>query len=143
MKFAIVVSRYNQNITQRLLTGSLSTFKKHRIPEKQIEIVWVPGAFEIPLLAMRLAKSKKFDGIVCLGCVLRGQTSHHEYISHAVAQGIIQASLLTGVPITLGVLTPDNLKQAMARSGNNSANKGTEAAETAIEMAEIFRRGNR
>ena len=138
MKFAIVISRYNQNITQRLLKGALEAFSKAGINQTLIQTIWVPGAFEIPSLALKLAKSKKYNAIVCLGCVLQGETPHNRYISEAVTKGILYASLTTGIPITFGVLTPNTLKQAMERSGKNSANKGTEAAEAAIEMAKIY-----
>lgn len=139
MQFAIVVSRFNQNITQRLLKGAQDAFQKQKIQPGSIKLFWVPGAFEIPTLALKLAKSKKFNAIVCLGCVLQGETLHNRYISESVTNGILYASLITGIPITFGILTPNNLKQAMARSGKNSANKGTEAAEAAIEMTHLIR----
>ncbi|MBI2118234.1 MAG: 6,7-dimethyl-8-ribityllumazine synthase [Elusimicrobia bacterium] len=137
MKFAIIVSRFNQSITQKLLEGALSAFKKHKIQQKEISVYWVPGAFEIPYLASRLAEKKKFNAIICLGCILKGETAHNEYISQAVANGIMQISISSKIPITFGILTPDNLKQAQERSGKGSSNKGVEAAEAAILMTEI------
>lgn len=139
MRFAIVVSRFNQHITQRLLKGALDSFRKHGFKPTSIPVLWVPGAFEIPLLAWKLAKSKKFNAIVCLGCVLQGETPHNRYIAESVAQGIQFAAITSGVPITFGVLTPNTLQQALKRSEKNSANKGSEAAEAAIEMAKILR----
>lgn len=139
MRFAIVVSRFNKNITQRLLEGALTLFTQQGFHKNSLQVFWVPGAFEIPAFAMKLAKSKKFNAIVCLGCVLRGATRHNLYISEAATKGILYASLRTEVPITMGVLTPNTLKQALARSGKGSANKGTEAAEAAIEMAKLFK----
>lgn len=134
MKFAIVVSRFNQDICQNLLEGALASFKKQGVGKENVKIVWVPGAFEIPLAALKLARTKKYAAIVALGCVLQGETDHNRYISEAAAQGILQVSLSTGVPVTFGVLTPRNRRQALARSGKNSANKGSEAAEAALEM---------
>lgn len=137
MKFAVIVSRFNQSITQKLLEGALLAFKKHKIQQNSISVYWVPGAFEIPYLASCLAKTKKFKAIICLGCILKGETAHNEYISQAVANGIMQASISSKIPITFGILTPDNLKQARARAGKSSSNKGVEAAEAAILMTEI------
>ncbi|OGR84283.1 MAG: 6,7-dimethyl-8-ribityllumazine synthase [Elusimicrobia bacterium RIFCSPHIGHO2_01_FULL_64_10] len=137
-RFAVVVSRFNQGITQRLLKGALSAFAKEGIPERAVRTVWVPGAFELPLAAKALAETRRYGAVVCLGCVLEGQTPHNRYISAAAAQGITQASLLTGVPIAFGVLTPRTLEQAMDRSGNDSANKGSEAAHAAVEMAGVL-----
>ncbi len=135
LKFAIVVSRFNQGVTQKLLEGAVRSFKQSRVPESGLKVVWVPGAFEIPLAAQRLAKTKKFCGIVCLGCVLKGETDHNRYLSQACADGIMRVMLETGVPVVFGVLTPNTMKQARARAEKNSANKGSEAALAAIEMA--------
>ncbi len=141
MKFAICVSRFNQQISQRLLECALLTFKKNRILEKDIRIVWVPGAFEIPLAAQKLAQTKKYNAIVCLGCVLRGETSHNQYISLAASSAIMKLSLKYEIPVTFGILTPNNRKQALARSEKNSANKGMEATEAALEMVELLSHG--
>lgn len=134
IKAAVVVSRFNQGITQSLLEGSLRVFKKHGIAESSVKVVWVPGAFEIPLAALKLARSKKYAAVVCLGCVLKGETDHNKYIAEAAAQGIMDVSLQTGIPIAFGILTPDSLEQARERSGNGSANKGEESAEAVLEM---------
>lgn len=133
MRFALVVSRFNQGVTQKLLDGAQRILKERRLPEPEVH--WVPGAYELAYAAHELAKTGRFDAIVALGCVLKGKTDHNRYISEAAAHGLLQASLATGVPITFGVLTPDTMKQAAERSGNNSANKGMEATEAAIEMA--------
>lgn len=132
--FGIVVSRFNQGITQQLLDGALRAFKENRIPASDVRVVWVPGAFEIPLAAQRLASSKKFSAVIGLGCVLKGQTDHNRYISQACADGLMRVMLDTGVPVAFGVLTPDTLKQARERAGRDSANKGSEAAYAALEM---------
>ncbi len=141
MKFAICVSKFNQQISQRLLEGSLNSLKKNGIEKKDIRIVWVPGSYEIPLAALKLAQSKKYSAIICLGCVLKGETTHNEHIARAVSSAIMEISLKTGVPVTFGVLTPNNRKQALARSEKNSANKGTEATEAALEMVQLIYHG--
>lgn len=138
-KFAIVVSRYNQSITERLLKGALKTFKENKIEKSDVKIIWVPGAFEIPLIAEKLAKTKKYNAILCLGCVLKGETLHNHYISDAVSKEIMHIALKTGIPVIFGVLTPNTKKQAIARSGNDSANKGTESAEAALELVKIMK----
>lgn len=134
VKAAVVVSRFNQGITQSLLEGALRVFKRNNIPEASVKVVWVPGAFELPLAALKLARSKKYAAVVCLGCVIKGETDHNKYISEAAAQGIMNVSLQTGIPVAFGILTPDSLEQARARSGNGSANKGEESAEAVLEM---------
>jgi 6,7-dimethyl-8-ribityllumazine synthase len=138
--FAIVVSRFNGSITKRLLNGALHCFRQHGIADKSISVVHCPGAFEIPQTAQRLAESRRYDAIVCLGCVIRGETPHFEYIASAAANGIERAALNTGVPMTFGVLTTDDVNQAAARAGANGGNKGWEAASSAIEMVNIFAR---
>ncbi len=138
MRFAIVVSRYNQNITQGLLDGALSVFKKSKIDWNSVKVVWVPGTFEIPLAAKKLALSHKYKAVIALGCILKGETSHNHYIALAASLGLMNISLETGIPVSFGILTPNNLKQALARSRIGSANKGVEAAEAAIEMAELI-----
>ena len=140
MRFGIVVSRYNQSVTEKLLAGALKTLKSKGVAGDSIHVEWVPGAFEIPIAAQKLAETKKFAAIIALGCVLKGKTSHNAYISQAAASGIMDVSLKTGTPIAFGVLTPDNMKQARERSGPDSANKGTESAEAAYEMAHLFAR---
>lgn len=137
-KYAIIVGRFNEFIGSKLLSGAIDALKRHGVKEEEIEIVWVPGAFEIPLAAKKFALSKKYDAVICLGAVIRGATSHFEYVAGEVAKGIAQASLETGLPIIFGVLTTENLEQAIERAGVKSGNKGFDAAITAIEMANLF-----
>jgi 6,7-dimethyl-8-ribityllumazine synthase len=136
---AVVVSRFNHFITDRLLEGCLDALERHGVSLGNVTIVKVPGSFEIPLIAKRLAQKKKYDAVICLGNVMRGDTPHNEYIAAEVTKGIAQASLDTGVPITYGVLTPDTLEQAIERAGTKGGNKGWEAALSAIEMANLAR----
>lgn len=135
--FAIVVSRFNEFITGKLLEGALDCLERHGADQKKITVVWVPGAFEIPPVALKLAKSKKFDAVICLGAVIKGETVHNEYISAEVIKGIAQAGKESGMPVILGVITPDNLEQAIERAGTKMGNKGFEAAMAAIEMADL------
>ena len=135
--FAIVVSRFNEFISSKLLEGALDCLTRHNADDKKITVVWVPGSFEIPLLAHKLASSKKYEAVICLGAVIRGDTPHNEYIATEVTKGIAQIGLQTGVPVILGVITPDNLEQAIERAGTKLGNKGFEAAMTAIEMANL------
>lgn len=137
-KYAIIVGRFNEFIGSKLLSGAIDALKRHGVQEEEIEIAWVPGAFEIPLAAKKFALSKKYDAVICLGAVIRGATSHFEYVAGEVAKGIAQASLETGLPIIFGVLTTENLEQAIERAGVKSGNKGFDAAITAIEMANLF-----
>ena len=139
MKFGIIVSRFNNFVTDRLLEGALDALKSHGGDEKDIDVVRVPGAFEIPLLAEKMAASGKYDALICLGAVIRGDTPHFEYIADAVTMGIGQAIMKHRVPISFGVLTTNNVEQAMERAGTNTGNKGFEAALTAIEMASLNR----
>lgn len=138
LKFGIVVGRFNEFISSKLLSGAIDGFKRHGVIEEDIEIAWVPGAFEIPLIAKKMAKSKKYDAVVCLGAVIRGATPHFEYVSGEVTKGIAGASLETEVPIVFGVLTTDSIEQAIERAGTKSGNKGFEASVTAIEMANLI-----
>lgn len=137
-KYAIIVGRFNEFIGSKLLSGAIDALKRHGVKEEEIEIAWVPGAFEIPLAAKKFALSKKYDAVICLGAVIRGATSHFEYVAGEVAKGIAQASLETGLPIIFGVLTTENIEQAIERAGVKSGNKGFDAAITAIEMANLF-----
>lgn len=136
--FAIVVSRFNEFITNKLLDGALDCLERHGADDKRITIVWVPGSFEIPYAAQRLAKSKKHDAIICLGTVIRGATPHFDYIATEVAKGVARISQETGIPTILGVITADNLEQAIERAGTKAGNKGWDAALSAIEMAKLF-----
>jgi 6,7-dimethyl-8-ribityllumazine synthase len=138
LKFGIVVSRYNDFVGSRLLEGALDCLKRHHCPEDNIEIAWVPGAFEIPSAAKLMAVSKKHHAIICLGAVIKGDTSHNQYIASEVIKGIAKISLDMDVPIAFGVITPDNLEQAIDRAGLRKGNKGWEAALSAIEMANLF-----
>lgn len=138
LKFGIVVGRFNEFIGGKLLSGALDTLKRHGVSEKDIEIVWVPGAFEMPLIAKKLAESKKYDSVVCLGAVIRGTTPHFDYVSNEVSKGIANVSLVSGLPVIFGVLTTDTIEQAIERAGTKAGNKGSEAAITAIEMANLM-----
>jgi len=137
-KFGIVVSRFNDFISKRLVEGAVDTLLRHGAKDNEIEIVWVPGSFEIPLVASRLAKSKKFDAIICLGAVIRGSTPHFEYVAGEAAKGAAKVSLDTGLPVIFGVITAENLEQAIERAGTKDGNKGRDAALSAIEMANLL-----
>jgi len=139
-KFGIVVSRFNELISSQLLSGTKDCLIRHECKEEDITIAWVPGSFEIPLIAKKMAESKKYDAVICLGAVIRGATPHFEYISSSVANGISQTALKYGVPVIFGVLTTDTVEQAIERSGTKSGNKGWDAALTAIEMADLFQK---
>ncbi len=137
-KYGIIVSRFNDFIGKELLSGATDCLHRHGADEKDIEIVWVPGAFEIPLVANTLAKSEKYDALVCLGVLVRGSTPHFDYIASEVTKGIGHAALQSGIPVTYGVLTCDSLEQAIERAGTKAGNKGWDAALTAIEMADLI-----
>lgn len=140
LKFAIVVSRFNSLVTQRLLDGALDALRRHEADENAITIAWTPGSFELPLVAQKLAKTGKFDAVICLGCIIRGDTPHFEYVASETAKGIAQVMLDTGVPVVFGVVTADNLEQALERAGAKAGNRGFDAAMTAMEMANLLRR---
>ncbi len=137
--YAIVVSRFNDLITQRLLDGAVDTLLRHGSSDGQISVAWVPGAFEIPLAAERLAKTGKYAAVICLGAVIQGQTTHHEYINHQVAAAIMQLNHQYDLPVTFGVLTCQSMEQALDRAGGKSGNKGHEAALAAIEMVQLLK----
>jgi 6,7-dimethyl-8-ribityllumazine synthase len=139
LRFAIVVSRFNSLVTQRLLDGALDALRRHGADENAITVVYVPGSFEIPLAAKRLAQSGAFDAVICLGCIIRGDTPHFEYVASEAAKGIAQVALETGVPTIFGVVTADTLEQALERAGAKAGNRGFEAAMTAMEMANLMR----
>lgn len=139
LKFAIVASRFNDFITARLLDGAVDGLMRHGASESDIEIVKVPGSFEIPLAAKVLAQSKKYNAIICLGAVIRGATPHFEYVSAEVSKGVAAVSMETGVPVIFGVLTTDTIEQAIERAGTKSGNKGWDAALSAIEMSNLMR----
>lgn len=138
LKFGIVVSRFNEFITSRLLSGALDALQRHGAGPEAVEVVWVPGAFEIPLTAQKMA-GRGYDAIICLGAVIRGATPHFEYVAAEVTKGIAQVALASGLPIIYGVITADNLEQAIERAGTKAGNKGFEAAVAAIEMANLFK----
>src|SRR5579862_9472994 len=138
-RFAIVVSRFNDFITSRLMDACAGTLQRLGADEEDIEIVWCPGAFEIPLLAKKLAESGSYDAVICLGAVIRGSTSHFDYVAGECAKGIAKVSLDTGVPVIFGVLTTDTIEQAIERAETKAGNKGADAAVAAIEMADLLR----
>ncbi len=140
LRFGIVVSRFNSFITERLLAGAFDALERAGAQGKQVEVVHVPGSFEIPVAAKKMAESRRFDAVICIGCILRGETSHFEYISTEVARGIQLAQIETGVPLIFCVLTCDTLEQAIDRAGLKSGNKGFEAGLAAIEMASLARK---
>jgi len=139
LKMGVVISRFNEFITSKLLSGAQDALTRHGVAEADVDIAWVPGAFEIPLLAQKLAASKKYDAVICLGSVIRGATPHFDYIASEVSKGIARVGLDTGVPVVFGVITADTLEQAIERAGTKSGNKGFDAATTAIEMANLLR----
>lgn len=138
LRFAIVVARFNEIVTKLLLEGALDTFKKYSVKDEDIDVVWVPGSFEIGVVAEKLGKSRKYQAILCIGAVVRGETSHYDAVANSAASGILTAGLSSGVPCIFGVLTTDDMDQALNRAGGKSGNKGSEAALTAIEMASLF-----
>ena len=138
MKIGIVVARFNEFITSKLLSGALDGLKRHEVSEENIDIAWVPGAFEIPLVASKMAQSGRYDAVICLGAVIRGSTSHYDYVCNEVSKGIAQVSLSTGLPVLFGVLTTENIEQAIERAGTKSGNKGYECACGAIEMVNLL-----
>jgi 6,7-dimethyl-8-ribityllumazine synthase len=139
LKFGIVVGRFNEFISSKLLSGALDALKRHGVEEENAEVAWVPGAFEIPLVAQKMSASGKYDAVITLGAVIRGSTPHFDYVSNEVAKGVASISLKTGVPTIFGVLTVDTIEQAIERAGTKAGNKGWEAAATAIEMANLTR----
>lgn len=139
LKFGIVVGRFNEFIGSKLLSGAIDTLKRHGVKEEEIELTWVPGAFEMPLIAKRMATSKKYDAIIALGAVIKGSTPHFDYVSSEVSKGIASVTLDTGIPVAFGVLTTDSIEQAIERAGTKAGNKGSEAAATAIEMANLLK----
>jgi 6,7-dimethyl-8-ribityllumazine synthase len=137
-KFAIVISRFNEFITSRLLSGAQDCFERHGVAAKDVDVAWVPGSFEIPVTALRIAQTHRYDAVVCLGAVIRGQTPHFDYIAAEVSKGVAQVAMVSGVPTIFGVITSDTIEQAVERAGTKSGNKGADAAASAIEMANLF-----
>ncbi|MCB2220653.1 MAG: 6,7-dimethyl-8-ribityllumazine synthase [Bacteroidetes bacterium] len=139
LKFGLVVGRFNEFISSKLLGGAMDALRRHDANEEDIEMVWAPGSYEIPLLAKKMAKSGKYDAVICLGAVIRGATPHFDFVANEVAKGIAQVSLETEVPVIFGVLTTDNIEQAIERAGTKSGNKGFDAAMAAIEMGTLMK----
>ena len=137
-RFAIAVARFNELVTRKLLDGALGALRSHDVSDDDVDVVWVPGAFELPLVARRLALSGTYDGVICLGAVIRGQTAHFEHVAGQAAAGIREAADASGVPVSFGVLTTETLEQALDRAGGNHGNKGWDAAVAAIEMASLL-----
>ena len=142
IKVGIVVARFNEFITSKLLGGAIDGLKRENVKEDGIEVAWVPGAFEIPLIAKKMADSKKYDAVICLGAVIRGATSHYDYVCAEVSKGVAQVSLSSEVPVMFGVLTTDTIEQAVERAATKAGNKGFECAQGAIEMVNLIREMN-
>lgn len=138
-KFAVVVSRFNELISARLLDGALDALRRHDALDENIEIAWVPGSFEMPMVAQRMAASKDYDAVICLGAIIRGETPHADYISSEVTKGIAKINLDSGIPVSFGVITADSTDQALERAGMKAGNKGWQAAVSAIEMANLLK----
>lgn len=137
MKAAVIASRFNEIVVNKLLGGAVDGLVRHGVEEENITAVWVPGAFEIPTAAAKLAKSGKYHAVICVGAVIRGETSHYDYVCSEVSKGIAQVSLSTGVPVLFGVITTENIEQAIARAGSKAGNKGYDCALSAIEMVNL------
>ena len=139
IRVGIVASRFNEFITSKLLSGALDGLRRHDVAEEDITVAWVPGAFEIPLAAKKMAQSGRYDGIICVGAVIRGSTSHYDYVCNEVSKGIASVSMGCGLPVLFGVLTTENIEQAIERAGTKAGNKGYECAEGVIEMVNLLR----
>ena len=140
MKVGIVVARFNEFITSKLLSGAIDGLVRHDVKEDDVDVAWVPGAFEIPLVASKMAKSRKYDAVICLGAVIRGSTSHYDYVCNEVSKGIAAVSMENDIPVMFGVITTENIEQAIERSGSKAGNKGYECALGAIEMVNLIRK---
>ena len=140
MKVGIVVARFNEFITSKLLSGAIYGLVRHDVNEDDVDVAWVPGAFEIPLVASKMAKSRKYDAVICLGAVIRGSTSHYDYVCNEVSKGIAAVSMENDIPVMFGVITTENIEQAIERSGSKAGNKGYECALGAIEMVNLIRK---
>lgn len=138
IKVGIVAARFNEFITSKLLSGAVDTLRRHNVAEDDIDIAWVPGAFEIPLIASKMAESGRYDAVICLGAVIRGATSHYDYVCNEVSKGIAHVSLSSGIPVMFGVVTTENIEQAIERAGTKAGNKGSDCAEAAIEMVNLI-----
>ncbi len=139
LRFGLVAARFNEFITSKLLSGAIDTLRRHGADEDMLDVAWVPGAFEIPMAAKKMAESKKYDAVICLGAVIRGATSHYDYVCSEVSKGVANVSLNSDIPVMFGVLTTDTIEQAIERAGTKAGNKGFECAEGAIEMVNLIR----
>ena len=139
MKVGIVAGRFNEFITSKLVGGAMDGLLRHDVKDEDVDIAWVPGAFEIPLVASKMAKSGKYDAVICLGAVIRGDTTHYDYVCNEVSKGIATVSLVSGIPVMFGVLTTENIEQAIARAGSKGGNKGYDCALGAVEMVNLLR----
>lgn len=140
LKFGIVVARFNEFITNKLLGGALDTLRRHETADADIDVAWVPGAFEIPVVAKKMAESGKYDAMICLGAVIRGSTTHYDYVCNEVSKGVAQVGMQAGVPTLFGVLTTENIEQAIERAGTKAGNKGADCAMGAMEMASLLKK---
>ncbi len=140
LRVGIVVARFNESITEKLLSGAVASLTAHGVDENDIMVTWVPGAFELPLVAKKMADSNQYDAVITLGCVIRGATTHYDYVCSQAASGVLQAGLSAEVPVIFGVLTTENIEQAIERSGTKAGNKGADAAMAAIEMANLLKK---
>ena len=140
MKVGIVVARFNEFITSKLLRGALDALHRHEAKDEDIDVAWVPGAFEIPVVAKKMAESGKYDAVIALGAVIRGSTTHYDYVCNEVSKGVAQVGMQTGVPTIFGVVTTENIEQAVERAGTKAGNKGTDAAMAAMEMANLLKK---
>lgn len=139
LRFAIVAARFNEFITSKLIAGAVDALKRHEVDEKDIDLAWVPGAFEIPLVAKNIAAKKEYDAVICLGAVIRGATPHFDYVSSEVTKGVAHVGLETNTPVIFGVVTTDTIEQAIERAGTKAGNKGFDAAMTALEMVNLLK----
>ena len=139
MKVGIVASRFNEFITAKLVSGAMDGLLRHDVKEEDIDVAWVPGAFEIPLIASKMAKSRKYDAVICVGAVIRGSTTHYDYVCNEVSKGIASVSLESGIPVLFGVLATENIEQAIERAGTKAGNKGYDCALSAVEMVNLIR----
>lgn len=139
LKIGIIASRFNEFITSKLVSGAEDCLKRHGVADEDMSVAWVPGAFEIPVIAKRMAASGKYDAVICVGAVIRGATSHYDYVCSEVSKGIAAASLETGVPVLFGILTTDTIEQAIERAGTKAGNKGTDCAMSALEMVNLIK----
>lgn len=140
LKIGIVVARFNEFITSKLLSGAIDILRRHETNEDDIDVAWVPGAFEIPVVAKKLAQTGKYDAVICLGAVIRGSTTHYDYVCNEVSKGVAQVGMSTGVPTIFGVVTTENIEQAVERAGTKAGNKGSDAAMAAMEMASLLKK---